>query len=103
CRDKVEAAGSSVVMQAPVVRVEHADGRATAVVAAVEGGERRYPATDVISSMPIPQLLLAMDPPVDERTAAAANDLWFRDHLSVALVVPEADSFPDNWIYIHDP
>ena len=34
---------------------------------------------------------------------AAADDLGFRDFLTVALVVPEEDGFPDNWIYIHSP
>ena len=34
---------------------------------------------------------------------AAADDLRFRDFLTVALVVPEDDGFPDNWIYIHVP
>ena len=34
---------------------------------------------------------------------AAADGLKFRDFLTVALVVPEASGFPDNWIYIHDP
>ena len=33
---------------------------------------------------------------------AAADDLRYRDHITVALVVPEAASFPDNWIYIND-
>ena len=103
CRDKVVAAGSTVVMQAPVVAIEHDGGRATAVVTETNGVRTRHPASDVISSMPMSQLLLAMDPPVPDHIEKAARDLQFRDHLSVALVVPEADSFPDNWIYIHDP
>ena len=32
---------------------------------------------------------------------AAADDLRYRDFLTVALVVPEEYSFPDNWIYVH--
>ena len=102
CRDKVEAAGSKVVMSAPVRSIEHRDGLATVVVAETGGGTTRFPADHVISSMPMPELLLAMDPPVPDEVATAARDLQFRDHLSVALVVPEADGFPDNWIYIHD-
>jgi protoporphyrinogen oxidase len=34
---------------------------------------------------------------------AAADGLTFRDFLTVALVVPERYSFPDNWIYVHSP
>ena len=32
----------------------------------------------------------------------AGKSLKFRDFLTVALVVEEKYSFPDNWIYIHD-
>ena len=103
CRDKVEAAGSQVHMSMPVVGIRHSGGRATAVVAESGGVPTVYPADHVISSMPMSELLLAMDPPVPPDVEAAARDLQFRDFLTVALVVPEADSFPDNWIYIHSP
>ena len=33
----------------------------------------------------------------------AGKNLKFRDFLTVAIVVDLQDSFPDNWIYIHDP
>jgi len=53
CRDKVEAAGSKVVMQTRVTRIAHADGRATMVEATTSGGGvTGYPASSVISSMP---------------------------------------------------
>ena len=35
--------------------------------------------------------------------APRAADLRYRDFLTVALVVPAEFSFPDNWIYVHDP
>jgi protoporphyrinogen oxidase len=54
--------------------------------------------------MPFSLLLKAMDPPPPPEVQAAADELAFRDFLSVALVVP-ADKVPwtDNWIYIHAP
>ena len=64
CRDKVEAAGSQVHMSMPVVGIRHSGGRATAVVAESGGVPTVYPADHVISSMPMSELLLAMDPPV---------------------------------------
>ena len=90
-----------VLLETPVERdLSARPSRATHVVTA-DGTE--YPATDVISSMPIPHLLKAMDPPVPDTVAAAADGLGFRDFLTVALVVPESDGFPDNWIYVHSP
>jgi protoporphyrinogen oxidase len=53
--------------------------------------------------MPFPQLLRSMDPAPPADVRRAADGLTFRDFLTVALVVPEEYSFPDNWIYIHDP
>ena len=96
----VTEGGGRVVFDAPVVRVEHAGGRAVAVVTA--DGER-HPCEHLISTMPINLLLKAMDPPVPAEVTKAADDLGHRDFLTVALVVPEAAAFPDNWIYIHAP
>ena len=54
--------------------------------------------------MPFPALLRAMDPQPPAEVLAAADDLHFRDFLSVSLVVPEDKvAWTDNWIYIHDP
>ena len=53
--------------------------------------------------MPLGALCQAMEPAVDTPTAEAAADLDYRDHLTVALVVNQQHSFPDNWIYVHDP
>jgi len=103
CRDKVEAAGTKVVMDSPVARIRHEGGRAVAVVATNGGVETEYPCTDVISSMPFRELLEAMDPAPPDDVLRAARSLTFRDFMTVALVVPQEYSFPDNWIYIHDP
>jgi UDP-galactopyranose mutase len=104
CRDLVEQAGTKVVMETAVTRVHHEGGRAVAVTATTaDGGETRYPASDIVSSMPISKLLEIMDPPVPAEVRAAADGLKYRDFLTIALVIPEADGFPDNWIYVHDP
>jgi protoporphyrinogen oxidase len=104
CRELVEAAGTKVIMDAPVTRVRHQGGRAVAVVSEADGVTTEYPADHVISSMPYSLLAKAMDPPPPPEVQAAADELYFRDFLSVALVVPE-DKVPwtDNWIYIHAP
>ncbi len=100
CRDLVVGRGGQVQMQSPVTRVEHADGRAHTVVLA-DGSA--LPASAVVSTMPIPELVRAMDPPAPASVLAAADGLSFRDFLTVALVVPVSAGFPDNWIYIHEP
>ena len=103
CRALVAAAGGQVLTSAPVEVIHHHAGAATAVTAVVEGEHVRIPAAHVISTMPLPSLLRAMDPAVPTEISAAADGLTFRDFLTVALVVPEGDAFPDNWIYVHSP
>ena len=103
CRELVEAAGAKVVFDTRVVGVEHENGLAVAVHVESGGAHTRYPATDVISSMPMGALVAAMRPPPPADVLAAARGLRHRDFLTVALVVPEAAAFPDNWIYVHSP
>ena len=101
--DLVREAGCDLHFSTRVSRIHHEDGRATSVAAQTGSGEVTWPADHVVSSMPLPALALAMDPPVPDDVVAAAHGLHFRDFLTVALVVPEEDGFPDNWIYVHSP
>jgi protoporphyrinogen oxidase len=105
CREKVTTQGSEVIMQAEVVALRHADGRASSVIAAHRDGTRsERPCAEVISSMPISQLIQAMDPPAPSDVRAAADDLRYRDFLTVALMVAaDKVAWRDNWIYVHDP
>ncbi|MDQ3987840.1 MAG: NAD(P)/FAD-dependent oxidoreductase [Actinomycetota bacterium] len=103
CCELVEAAGSKVHLGQPVTRIRHEDGRVVAVEATADRAVTGYPCTQLISSMPLPDLVRAMDPPAPAEVRAAAGELRFRDFLTVALVVPESEAFPDNWIYIHSP
>jgi protoporphyrinogen oxidase len=105
CRDKVLAAGSTLSMETRVTRIVHEGGRAVAVESQGIGGGPVgcHPAEHVISSMPLAELVRVMDPPPPPDVIAAAEAIQHRDFLSIALVVPESDGFPDNWIYVHSP
>jgi protoporphyrinogen oxidase len=92
-----------VTLGAAVTAVHRAGGRAVAVTVTDGSGKRRLAADHVISSMPLPELVRAMDPPAPPEVLAAADALRHRDFLTVALVVPAAAGFPDNWIYVHTP
>jgi protoporphyrinogen oxidase len=101
-RDLVEGMGCNIVMSTRVVGIRRENGKAVAVIGQTKDGTRtEYPCSHVISSMPLSQLITAMEPPASEPAATAASDLRYRDFLTVALVVPERYSFPDNWIYVH--
>ncbi|HUG64314.1 MAG TPA: NAD(P)/FAD-dependent oxidoreductase [Gaiellaceae bacterium] len=103
CHELVAAAGGIVALGARVVRICHVDGRAFAVESTTGSGPAAHQVDHVISSMPLPHLVLAMDPPPPDDVRRAAEAIGYRDFLTVALVVPVEDAFPDNWIYVHAP
>ena len=103
CAAEVRAMGGALTMHAPVTTVHHRDGLATSVEAATSHGAERVDCDAVVSSMPLGQLLRAMEPAPPPTVVAAADGLRYRDFLTVALVLPESAGFPDNWIYVHSP
>lgn len=68
-----------------------------------KGQKKLFRGKDFISTMPIRELIQKIQPSVPGEVLEAANNLKYRDFLTVALIVNQPDLFPDNWIYIHDP
>jgi protoporphyrinogen oxidase len=97
-RDVVEQRGSKVVMEAPVEKILWERGR----VLGVKAGGRLWRGDHFISSMPIRELINALDPAPPDYLRGAADDFSYRDFLTVALMVRGRNLFPDNWIYVHD-
>tara|TARA_B100000674_G_C37949238_1_gene966443 strand:+ start:778 stop:2211 length:1434 start_codon:yes stop_codon:yes gene_type:complete len=62
-----------------------------------------YYAKNILSSMPLAHLPSTIYPTPHEKVLDSGKELGFRDFLSVALVIDKKDTFPDNWIYIHEP
>lgn len=56
-----------------------------------------------ISSMPLSELILKMQPAPPPEVVESARQLTYRDFLTVALIIRRDDLFPDNWIYVHSP
>ena len=98
--DKVKAAGGTVEMQARLttIHVEH-DAPPRSAMRRTARPTPSRPARH--STVPMRELVHTIDPPPPAEVLAAADDLHYRDYLTVALVVPQSCSFPDNWIYIH--
>ena len=57
----------------------------------------------VLSSAAIAQLVPAITPPLPAVALQAAQQLKYRDFITVILILKDDHSFTDNWIYIHDP
>jgi protoporphyrinogen oxidase len=95
--------GGSVVLGARVTRMRRDASGICDVEYAAGGRTERVSASHVISTMPVPALVDAIDPPPAAHVREAAGRLSHRDFLTVALMIEQADVFADNWIYIHDP
>jgi protoporphyrinogen oxidase len=98
--EAVRADGARIHMGARVVRIRHRDGVVSSVETrdgTVHEGEHFY------TTMPLGDLVKAMDPQPAPEIVHAGASLLYRDFVTVALVVNVENVFPDNWIYIHDP
>ncbi|HJQ58528.1 MAG TPA: NAD(P)/FAD-dependent oxidoreductase [Vineibacter sp.] len=101
---KVEARGGQVLRGRTVTGVTRAaDGKWTVTALDAAGREERFQADHVISSAAIRDLAAALQPALPATVKVAADDLKYRDFLTVALVVKDRGRFDDNWIYIHEP
>jgi protoporphyrinogen oxidase len=104
CRDMAAAAGVQTCLRSRITGVHHDGARVTAVdVVGPDGVARREPCGALISSMPIGDLVRAMNPAPPSEVLDAAGSLRYRDFLIVGLVVARERVFPDNWIYVHSP
>ena len=66
-------------------------------------GERETLVADhVISSAPLREIAQSLSPAPSETLTTAAQQLGYRDFLTVALVLTDRQRFADNWIYVHD-
>lgn len=80
-------------------RLRHDGRRVTAVVC---GGES-LEAQQVVSTMPLDQLVLALDPPAPPAVQQAARSLRFRDLLLVALRLDRPSVMASATLYLPDP
>ncbi len=99
----IEQAGGSVQLDHAVHEIHRADGRIVAVTSRTCDGMRTHRADNFVSTMPLAELIAGFNPPAPEAVQESARGLRYRDFITVALVIDQAELFPDNWIYIHDP
>jgi protoporphyrinogen oxidase len=102
-QERIEEGGGRVRLGAEVTGLRRRGARVESVTVREEGEERSHPADAVLSSMPLPALLRALDPPPPAEVLEAAAGLRYRDFLIVTLILDRPELFPDQWIYIHSP
>jgi protoporphyrinogen oxidase len=103
-RDKITTAGGVVALDRRVARIEHDGASITAMIAHDQAGRAyRYIGRHYLSTLPIKNLVEALQPEPPAHVLHAARALRYRDFLTVVLIINRPHAFPDSWIYIHEP
>ncbi|MBE7204816.1 MAG: NAD(P)/FAD-dependent oxidoreductase [Parafilimonas terrae] len=100
---KVRAQGGKVLLDRGVDSLTYDSGTGIWTVAArsADGSRETFTARHVVSSAPVRELVDSIRP--RPLSTFNARSLKYRDFLTVALIAKSQKTFPDNWIYIHDP
>lgn len=102
--DRIRGQGGDIHMGRFVTGIEReACGRWRVSSVERDGRLATCTADQVISTMPMRDLVRALQPQAPDEIVQAAEALRYRDFLVVALIIKDRQQFDDNWIYIHDP
>jgi protoporphyrinogen oxidase len=101
--DSAEESSIPVHLKQRCTSIKHEDDRVTSIVVRQNGDTFEHPVDGVISSIPLSEMILNLEPRAPKPIEEAARTLRYRDLVLVALMTTEAEPFPDNWIYLHDP
>ena len=113
--EEVIGRGGRILMNQQVAKL-HVSGQQITSVDAIDresGQVHSYPADYVISTMPVKELIAALDADVPGNVREVADGLVYRDFITVGLLLKklkvretvEGVSRPisDNWIYVQEP
>jgi protoporphyrinogen oxidase len=102
-RELVEERGIPVLLNHRCDALLHSGGRVRSILVDSDGVCVERPVNAVLSSIPLSDLVLGLDPPAPDQVRDAATRLRYRGLCLVALMTEGQEPFPDNWIYLHDP
>jgi protoporphyrinogen oxidase len=104
CVKLLETNENPTILNTRVSRIRHKNNQIISATAMDDSGNKTdYSAHHYISSMPLKELIQCLDPIPPDKVMDAANQLRYRDFLTVVLLINKKEVFPDNWIYIHTP
>ena len=117
CANRIRDLGGSIHVNMEVCRLQREGNRITSVIARdpKSGKEKTFHGEYVFSTMPVKNLVAAVDAKVPEEVERISQGLAYRDYIIVGLLLDDlrirddmkshADNrWPtDTWIYIHEP
>lgn len=101
--DQIQARGGAIHLNSPIVGFHHDPHHNSWQLEVKGSSERHGPYQHLISSAPLSAVIRAVHPKLPTDTEEAAANLTYRDFMLVALILKNRPTFPDQWLYIHDP
>jgi protoporphyrinogen oxidase len=102
--DNVVNRGGTVMLNSRVTAFHRKDHDIAAIaVTDSEGHTYRMTANHYFNSIPLTHFFQLVIPEESADVQQAASTLYYREHITVNLVINGNQLFPDQWIYIHAP
>lgn len=102
--EKISERGGIIYKQTEVTSIQTQNKNITSVcVTDQQGNTKTITADYVFSSMPIKDLIAAYDEKIPTVIRELAEQLPYRDFLTVGLLINKKLALADNWIYIQEP
>ncbi len=98
----VTSRGGDLRLEARVLGLERQDRRVTQVRYQQDGQERSLACAGVVSTLPVNQLLLGLEPAPPEEVKQAAESLRFRPTVFVGLLVKRPKVLPASFMYFRE-
>jgi protoporphyrinogen oxidase len=100
--DAITEMGNTIQLESGVEAI-HRDGhRVTGVTLSTPDGPTRVEAANYISSIPLTVLAKIVEPAAPAAVIEAANQLTFRNVITVNIMLKKQHVTPDTWLYVHD-
>ena len=112
---RFEAGGGRLLKGQRVVAIQREGSQVSAVTTQrADGSTEHHPASHLVSTMPVRELVQALRPAAPPDVAAIGDGLQYRDFITVGLLYrklrrtagaidAETQRMPDNWIYVQEP
>jgi protoporphyrinogen oxidase len=104
CADMIRDMGGEILLGHQVQTCRQSPGQNWEITTRDANGQSSHVSGDHLSSTTaIRELCSMLDPAPSDDVLRATQALRYRDFVTVALIVKDRLSLPDNWIYVHDP
>ncbi|MCK5039692.1 MAG: NAD(P)-binding protein [Candidatus Aenigmarchaeota archaeon] len=102
-KEKISSGNKGAVKtKSSPVKINHSKDKITGVVVESNGKKTTYKSKNIISSIPITEVIALMQPKAPGAVLKAAKKLKFRSHVFLFITLNKESVFPDQWLYFPD-